>query len=192
MSDIDINRVLQNIKELQDQNAIDFQQWKRLGQEIKRLEGKIKTSDTHLNLLMKKIKSDYESLRKIIVDENVSIQLNNKIDENKKEINKKVDNETFYNSLNKVNKQIDTKADKVDLNTLESNEIKRYDMVIVTTDDDNSNLFIGDVCNTIYEVPKIYIRLNDSDKVKLLVDSKIKAICPFLLSVEKFYEMYNE
>ena len=65
-------------------------------------------------------------------------------------------------------------------------------MVIVTTDDDNSNLFIGDVCNTIYEVPKIYIRLNDSDKVKLLVDSKIKAICPFLLSVEKFYEMYNE
>ena len=51
---------------------------------------------------------------------------------------------------------------------------------------------IGDVCNTIYEVPKIYIRLNDSDKVKLLVDSKIKAICPFLLSVEKFYEMYNE
>ena len=43
MSDIDINRVLQNIKELQDQNAIDFQQWKRLGQEIERLDGKIKT-----------------------------------------------------------------------------------------------------------------------------------------------------
>ena len=83
-------------------------------------------------------------------------------------------------------------GDATDLNTLESNEIKRYDMVIVTTDDDNSNLFIGDVCNTVYEVPKIYIRLNDSDKVKLLVDSKIKAICPFLLSVEKFYEMYNE
>ena len=56
MSDIDINRVKQNIKELQDQNAIDFQQWKRLGQEIERLERKIKTSDTHLNLLMKKIK----------------------------------------------------------------------------------------------------------------------------------------
>lgn len=102
MSDIDINRVLQNIKELQDQNAIDFQQWKRLGQEIKRLEGKIKTSDNHLNLLMKKIKADYEklknkiiedtekniedikaeydSLKKVIIDENVSVQLNNKIE----------------------------------------------------------------------------------------------------------------
>lgn len=90
MSDIDINRVQQNIKELQDQNAIDFQQWKRLGQEIKRLEGKIKTSDTHLNLLMKKIKADYESLRKVIIDENVQLYLNNKIDENKKELVDKI------------------------------------------------------------------------------------------------------
>ena len=95
MSDIDINRVLQNIGELQDQNAIDFQQWKRLGQEIKRLEGKIKTTDSHYNLLMKKIKADYENLKnkiiedtekniedvkddydnlkKVIIDENVSV-----------------------------------------------------------------------------------------------------------------------
>lgn len=31
MSDNDINRIKQNIEQLQDQNAIDFQQWKRLG-----------------------------------------------------------------------------------------------------------------------------------------------------------------
>lgn len=107
MSDIDINRVQQNIKELQDQNAIDFQQWKRLGQEIERLEGKIKTSDNHLNLLMKKIKADYESLRKVIVDENVQVQLNNKIEENKSEINKKVNKETFVNSMKSINEQLD-------------------------------------------------------------------------------------
>ena len=47
MADIDINKVQRNIKELQDQNAIDFQQWKRLGQEIEKLEGKIKTSNKH-------------------------------------------------------------------------------------------------------------------------------------------------
>ena len=102
MSDIDNNRVQQNIKELQDQNAIDFQQWKRLGQEIERLEGKIKTSDSHLNLLMKKIKADYESLKKIIVDENVQLQLNNKILDNSIKINK--------NSTD-----IKTKADKTEL-----------------------------------------------------------------------------
>ena len=142
MSDIDINRVLQNIGELQDQNAIDFQQWKRLGQEIERLERKIKTSDTHLNLLMKKIKADYEklkekiiedvekikddynSLKKIIVDENVQVQLNNKIEENKSEINKKVNKETFDNSMKSINEQLDTKATKTEVDV----ERKRIDL----------------------------------------------------------------
>lgn len=141
MSDIDINRVLQNIGELQDQNAIDFQQWKRLGQEIKRLEGKIKTSDNHLNLLMKKIKADYEklkekiiddvekikddynSLKKIIVDENIQVQLNNKIEENKKEIDTKVNIETFDNSMKSINEQLDNKANLDQLNEL--SQIKR-------------------------------------------------------------------
>ena len=99
MSDIDINKVQQNIKELQDQNAIDFQQWKKLGQDIEKLAGNIKITDTHLNLLMKKIKADYESLKKIIIDENIQVQLNNKINENKKEIDTKVSKETFNNFL---------------------------------------------------------------------------------------------
>lgn len=83
-------------------------------------------------------------------------------------------------------------GDATDINTLENIKISNFDMVVVTTDSDNTNLFIGDVCNTVYDVPKIYIRLNDSDKVKLLSGTKIKAICPFLLSVEKFTSMYNE
>lgn len=114
MSDIDINRVQQNIKELQDQNAIDFQQWKRLGQEIEKLAGKIKTSDNHLNLLMKKIKSDYESLKKVIIDENVQVQLNNKIEENKNQIYKKVNIDTFNDSMVRINDELDTKMNKTD------------------------------------------------------------------------------
>lgn len=87
MSDIDINRIKQNIEQLQDQNAIDFQQWKRLEQEIKELEEKIKISDCNLNLLMKKIKADYESLKRVIIDENIQVKLNEEI----KEINSKLD-----------------------------------------------------------------------------------------------------
>ena len=88
MSDIDINKVQQNIKELQDQNAIDFQNYELLSQKIEEIKENIKLTDSHLNLLMKKIKADYENLRKIIIDENVQVQLNNKIEENKQEINK--------------------------------------------------------------------------------------------------------
>ena len=63
MSDIDINRVLQNIGELQDQNAIDFQQWKRLGQEIEKIKEDIEIRQRNLNILFKKINSDIEKLK---------------------------------------------------------------------------------------------------------------------------------
>lgn len=108
MSDNDINRIQQNIEQLQDQNAIDFQQWKRLGKEIEKLEGKIKISDCNLNLVIKKIKADYESLRRLMIDENVQLQLNEKIEQNKNEINKKVNNETFQNKVDEINSQLDT------------------------------------------------------------------------------------
>lgn len=88
MSDIDINKVQQNIKELQDQNAIDFQNYELLSQKIEEIKESVKLTDSHLNLLMKKIKADYENLKKVIIDENVQAQLNNKIEENKQEINK--------------------------------------------------------------------------------------------------------
>lgn len=63
MSDIDINRVLQNIKELQDQNAIDFQHWIILEQEIEKLKEDIEIRQRNLNLLFKKINSDIEKLK---------------------------------------------------------------------------------------------------------------------------------
>ena len=108
MSDIDINKVQQNIKELQDQNAIDFQQWKRLGQEIEKLAGNIKTSDKHLNLLMEKIKRDYENLKKIIIDENIQITLNDKIEFNKKDFNKKLDTKANETDLEFLEKRMNT------------------------------------------------------------------------------------
>lgn len=117
MSDNDINRIKQNIEQLQDQNAIDFQQWKILGKEIEKLEGKIKTSDCNLNLLIKKIKADYESLRRIIIDENVQVQLNNKIDGVETELNNKIDG---------VNSQLETKANNIDLDV----ERKRIDTIV--------------------------------------------------------------
>lgn len=121
MSDVDINRIQQDIEQLQDQNAIDFQQWKRLGQEIEKLDEKIKTSDCNLNLLIKKIKADYENLKEkitediektkkdietdyanlkqVMIDENAQAYLNNKIDTAVTEINSQLENKANYNTV---------------------------------------------------------------------------------------------
>ena len=63
MGDIDINRVLKNIGELQDENAIDFQHWELLTQEIEKVKEDIEIRQRNLNLLFKKINSDIEKLK---------------------------------------------------------------------------------------------------------------------------------
>ena len=63
MSDIDINRVLQNIGELQDQNAIDFQHWELLSQDIEKVKADIEVRQRNLNIMLKKINSDIEKLK---------------------------------------------------------------------------------------------------------------------------------
>ena len=63
MGDIDINRVLQNIGELQDQNAIDFQHWELVNQEIEKIKEDMEIRQRNLNLLFKKINSDIEKLK---------------------------------------------------------------------------------------------------------------------------------
>ena len=167
MSDIDVNKIQQNVKELQDQNAIDFQQWKKLRKDIEKLSEKIKLSDTNLLTLMKKIKSDYENLKKIIVDENIQVQLNNKIEqnkneivdnknkidyvkikaeentnkieENKNEINKKVNIETFENKVDEISSQLDTiENNKTDKTTTQNLQTQVNNLVLGAVGDGNN------------------------------------------------------
>ena len=66
MSDIDINKVQQNIKELQDQNAIDFQRYEELKQNIEKLQENIDRKYRLYNLLFEKINSDIDKLKEKI------------------------------------------------------------------------------------------------------------------------------
>lgn len=145
MSDNDVNKIQQNVKELQDQNAIDFQQWKKLGKDIEKLSEKIKLSDTNLVTLMKKIKSDYENLKRIIIDENIQVQLNNKIEQNKNEIvdsknkiennineiNKKVNKETFQNTVDEINSELNNMN-----NWIKNEPVKLTDYASMKNDND--------------------------------------------------------
>lgn len=63
MSDIDINKVQQNIKELQDQNAIDFQKYELLSQEIKAIKEDIDIRQKNLDMLFRKINSELEIIK---------------------------------------------------------------------------------------------------------------------------------
>lgn len=161
MSDIDVNKIQQNVKELQDQNAIDFQQWKKLGKDIEKLSEKIKLSDTNLNMLMKKIKNDYEKMKKIIIDENIQVQLNNKIELNKNEI---VDNK---NKIDYVKIKAEENSNKIEQNKNEINKKVNIETFENKVDEISSQL------DTIASVP---LGVNIAKEINTLINNNIKSI----------------
>ena len=107
MSDYNIDNAKNDIQNLQDQNSFDFQEIKRLDGLIKDYDKRVLESINFNNLINKKIESDYNNIKKIILDENVSATLDKKIDDRYNSNNSKI--EVMQTNLIK---QLDTKANK--------------------------------------------------------------------------------
>lgn len=80
-------------------------------------------------------------------------------------------------------------GDATDLTILENSYIKHAKTVVITTDSDNVNIYLAHICFYVYNVPKIFVRLSDTDKGKLLEGTTIKAIYPFNLSYSEFMDL---
>jgi trk system potassium uptake protein len=83
-------------------------------------------------------------------------------------------------------------GDVSDIDTLEKTGVGKAKTVVVTTDDDNVNLFIAEICYFIFNVPNVYIRLADNEKAKLISNTRIQAIYPFVLSMNEFIRIRSE
>lgn len=87
----DINKHEVDIENLFKQNELDLNNIKELYKRIEELGEKISQIKVIDSTLAKKLKKEYEKLKKQITDENVIIQLDNKIDETKVQINNNID-----------------------------------------------------------------------------------------------------
>lgn len=83
-------------------------------------------------------------------------------------------------------------GDGTDISVLESANIATTPTVVLTTDSDNTNIFIAHVCFYMFDTPNIYVRLTDNDKGTLFENTTIQTIYPFKLSLNAFLEMVGE
>ena len=77
-------------------------------------------------------------------------------------------------------------GDVSDLEVLEEAGIASAKEIVITTDNDNLNLYVAHIARKIYAVPNIYVRLSEPDNEVLLKGMDIKAIYPLELSFDKF------
>ena len=82
----DINSQQVDIENLFKQNELDLCSIKELYRKLKEIEKKITQIKYIDTTLADKLKKDYEKLKRIILDENIQVQLSNKIDEIKTQL----------------------------------------------------------------------------------------------------------
>ena len=99
---IDINKHEVDIDNLFKQNELDLCSIKELYRKLKELEKKISQIKYIDSNLADKLKKDYESLKRIILDENIQAKLTNDINEIDTSIN------TINNDINIINSQMDS------------------------------------------------------------------------------------
>lgn len=77
-------------------------------------------------------------------------------------------------------------ADAMDPDSLLDADIKNADVVMVTTDNDNVNIFVAQLAKEIFGVPNVIARLYDVKREGVYKEFGIKTISPSVLSAEAF------
>lgn len=77
-------------------------------------------------------------------------------------------------------------GDGTDISVLRKAHIDTANKLILTTGSDNANILIAYMARKIFDVPEIYVRLEDPESETLLKGLNVKTIFPFELSFSEF------
>ena len=83
-------------------------------------------------------------------------------------------------------------ADASNVEVLQRIGVGDVDAVVISTEDDDTNIFLTDVCHFVFGVPRIFVRLADAQKEKLCHSPSVRAILPFLLSLDEFSREFED
>ncbi|WP_202976404.1 potassium channel family protein [Anaerophilus nitritogenes] len=73
-------------------------------------------------------------------------------------------------------------ADAIEIDSLLQAKINKADVVVTTTNDDNTNILIAQIAKIIYKVPKVIARLFEPSRQQVYEELGIETLCPTILS----------
>ena len=80
-------------------------------------------------------------------------------------------------------------ADGTNPDVLERDGIQEASMLLAFTRDDNTNVLVAQLARRVYGVPRVYARLADERKARLLSPFGIETLCPRRLCEQEFADM---
>ena len=142
------NKMQVDIDNLFKQNVNDLLSIKELYRKLKELEEKITQVKYIDNTIVKKLKKEYENLKKIILDENIQVVLDNKINEI---------NSDLFNVRNELNNKISYPIKSGEIGVTNINyiygDVRRYGMnKPVRNDSIDDSEFFQNAINSAYNI----------------------------------------
>ncbi len=77
-------------------------------------------------------------------------------------------------------------GDATDQSVLEKAHIEEAKEVVITTGDDNTNIFLACMISEFYSVPYIIVRIRDEKKSEIITDERINIISTSTLSLQAY------
>lgn len=94
--------------------------------------------------------------------------------------------ETKFNDLSSDFSGFRIEGDATHMTVLEEAKLKKADILIATTHEDNVNLMVAQVAGKIFNVPQVLARVFDPKREKVYAQLGIDTICPTSVAVEIF------
>lgn len=85
-----------------------------------------------------------------------------------------------------------TEGDACDIDFLKVQQITDADLVLVATEDDDTNSFIAQYLKCILKLPLVITRIYDVDKKILLESTGVKIIYPSVLVAQEFFTVLED
>lgn len=83
-------------------------------------------------------------------------------------------------------------GDGTDISVLKKAQIETANQIVIATGSDNANILIAHMARKIFDVPEIFVRLDEPSSEILVKDLNVKAIFPFELSFDEFKRIGGE
>lgn len=112
-------------------------------------------------------------------------QMANILSDSKKDVTVIDQNKNAFQKLSPSFGGLLLTGDALDLDLLEEARLTQAQLVVVTTNDDNTNIMISQMVKELFGVQQVIIRLYDSEKKEIYLEKGLHVICPSLLSIKE-------
>lgn len=100
--------------------------------------------------------------------------------------------ETAFRKLSSSYGGLTLVSDATELDTFEELNINKKTILIVVTDNDNTNIMISQIAREVYHVKTIICRLYDPQRECVYDEFHIETICPTFLSVHRIEHILKD